>query len=75
MDGGAGPDAVVYRLIHRSRNVTSEQERRAELGRLFTAARVHDNGISPAAPQGDGTADQEAVLQVMREAARGRQPV
>lgn len=32
-------------------------------------------GITSAAPRGDSTPDQEAVLQVMREAARGRQPV
>jgi hypothetical protein len=32
-------------------------------------------GISPAAPRGDSTPEQEEVLQVMREAARGRQPV
>ena len=154
MDGGAGPDGVVYRLIYRSRNVIPEQERRAELGRLFTAARSHNKqhsitgallllddrfvqtlegdehevqallariradsrhdslevletglvagrvfgrwsmakvadvqdqpdipliaqvrGISPAAPRRDSTSDQESVLQVMREAARGRQPV
>ena len=154
MDGGTRPDGVVYRLIYRSRSVIPEQDRRAELGRLFTAARSHNKqlgitgallllgdcfvqtlegveaevqallgriradarhdslelletglvdgrvfgrwsmakvadeqdqpdlpliahvkGISPAAPRGDSTPDQEAVLQVMREAARGRQPV
>jgi hypothetical protein len=154
VNGTAGPDGVVYRLIYRSRSVIPEEERRAELGRLFTAARAHNKsrgitgallllgdcfvqtlegdesdvqallariradarhdslevletglvdgrvfgrwsmakvadeqdqpdlpliahvqGISPAAPRGDGTPDQEAVLQVMREAARGRQPV
>jgi hypothetical protein len=31
---------------------------------------AHADGISPAAPRGDGTAAQEAVLTVMREAAR-----
>jgi hypothetical protein len=141
-------------LIYRSRNVIPEPERRAELGRLFSAARYHNKeqgitgallllgdrfvqtlegdeeqvqallariradarhealevletglvdgrvfgrwsmakvadeqdqpdlpliarvkGITPAAPRGDSTPDQEAVLQVMREAARGRQPV
>ena len=36
---------------------------------------AHVTGIAAAAPRGDGTADQEAVLEVMREAARGRQPV
>ena len=154
MDDVAGPDDVVYRLIYRSRNVIPEPERRAELGRLFSAARSHNKeqritgallllddcfvqtlegdeeqvqallariradarhealevletglvdgrvfgrwsmakvaderdqpdlplialvkGITPAAPRGDSTPDQEAVLQVMREAARGRQPV
>lgn len=154
MDDVARPDGVVYRLVYRSRSVIPEQERRAELGRLFTAARSHNKkrgitgallllddcfvqtlegdegevqallariradsrhdalevletglvdsrvfgrwsmakvadeqdqpdlpliahvkGISPAAPRGDSTPDQEAVLQVMREAARGRQPV
>jgi hypothetical protein len=147
-------DGVVYRLIYRSRSVIPEQERRAELGRLFSAARSHNKkrqitgallllgdcfvqtlegdedevqallariradsrhdslevletemvagrvfgrwsmakvaaaqdepdlplianvkGISPAAPRGDSTPEQEEVLQVMREAARGRQPV
>jgi hypothetical protein len=147
-------DGVVYRLIYRSRSVIPEQERRAELGRLFSAARSHNKkrqitgallllgdcfvqtlegdedevqallariradtrhdsleiletemvdgrvfgrwsmakvaaaqdepdlplianvkGISPAAPRGDSTPDQEEVLQLMREAARGRQPV
>ena len=147
-------DGVVYRLVYRSRNVIPAQERRAELGRLFSAARSANNqrqitgallllgdcfvqtlegdeeqvqallariaadprhdslevletglvdsrvfgrwsmakvadeqdepdlplianvrGISPAAPRGDSTPAQEAVLQVMREAARGRQPV
>ena len=155
MDGTAQRvDDVVYRLIYRSRSVIPEQERRAELGRLFTAARSHNKkhqitgallllgdcfvqtlegdedevqallariradtrhdslevleteivdgrvfgrwsmakvadeqdepdlpliagvrGISPAAPRGDSTPDQEAVLEVMREAARRRQPV
>ena len=154
MDGVAGPDGVVYRLIYRSRNIIPEPERRAELGRLFSAARSHNKeqgitgallllgdrfvqtlegdedavqallariradarhealevletglvdgrvfgrwsmakvadeqdqpdlpliarvqGITPAASRGDSTPDQEAVLQVMREAARGRQPV
>ena len=154
MDGVAQPDGVVYRLIYRSRSVIPEQERRAELGRLFTAARSHNKqrgitgallllgdcfvqtlegdeqevqallariradsrhdslevletglvdgrvfgrwsmakvadvqdqpdlpliahvkGISPAAPRGDSTPAQEAVLQVMRQAARERQPV
>jgi hypothetical protein len=152
VDGGAGTD-VVYRLIYRSRNVIPEQDRRADLGRLFTAARSHNKqrgitgallllddcfvqtlqgdedevqallariradrrhdslevletvlvdgrvfgrwsmakvsgqqdqpdlpliahveGIAPAAPRGDSTPDQEAVLEVMRAAARGRQP-
>ena len=36
---------------------------------------AHVKGIAPAAPRGDSTPAQEAVLQVMREAARGRQPV
>ena len=155
MDGTAQlVDGVVYRLIYRSRSVIPAQERRAELGRLFSAARSHNKrkqitgallllgdcfvqtlegdedevqsllariradtrhdsleiletemvdgrvfgrwsmakvadeqdepdlplianmrGISPAAPRGDSTPDQEAVLQVMRQAARGRQPV
>ena len=155
MDGTAHRvDAVVYRLVYRSRSVIPEAERRAELGRLFSAARSHNKkkqitgallllgdvfvqtlegdedevqallarievdprhdslevldtglvdgrvfgrwsmakvadahdepdlpliahvrGISPAAPRGDSTPEQEAVLQVMREAARGRQPV
>ena len=35
---------------------------------------AHVNGISPAAPRGDSTPAQEKVLEVMREAARGRQP-
>ena len=34
---------------------------------------AHVRGIAPAAPRGDATADQEAVLEVMREAARGKQ--
>ena len=150
----AATDGVVYRLIYRSRNRIPEPERRAELGRLFSAARsankksqitgallllddsfvqtlegdedvvqalldrikvdprhdalevldttlvagrvfarwamarvaaeddqpdlpliAHVKGIAPAAPRGDATPEQEAVLQVMREAARGRQPV
>ena len=155
MDGTAQRvDDVVYRLVYRSRSVIPDHERRAELGRLFTAARSHNKkrqitgallllddcfvqtlegdedevqallariqadprhdslevletalvdgrvfgrwsmakvageedepdlpllanlrGISPAAPRGDSTPDQEAVLQVMRQAARGRQPV
>ena len=155
MDGTAQRvDGLVYRLIYRSRSVIPEQERRAELGRLFSAARSHNKkrqitgallllgdcfvqtlegdedevqallariradtrhdslevletemvdsrvfgrwsmakvadehdepdlplianmrGISPAAPRGDSTPDQDAVLQVMRQAARGRQPV
>ena len=155
MDGTAQQvDGVVYRLVYRSRNVIPDGERRAELGRLFSAARSHNKrqnitgallllddcfvqtlegdedqvqallarieadprhdalevletglvdrrvfarwsmakvadeqdepdipliahvrGISPAAPRGDSTSDQEAVLQVMRQAARGRQPV
>lgn len=155
MDGTAQRvDDVVYRLVYRSRNVIPEQERRAELGRLFSAARSHNKkrqitgalllledcfvqtlegdeaevqallarieadprhdslevletglvdarvfgrwsmakvadaqdepdlpliahvrGIAPAAPRGDSTPDQEAVLQVMRQAARGRQRV
>lgn len=154
MSGAADPDVVVYRLIYRSRNIIPEPERRAELGRLFSAARsynkgqqitgallllddcfvqtlegdedvvqallarisadarhdqlevletglvdgrvfgrwsmakvatdqdqpdlpliAHVRGISPAAPRGDSTPAQEAVLDVMRSAARGRQPV
>ena len=155
MDGTAQQvDGVVYRLVYRSRNVIPGAERRAELGRLFSAARSHNKrrqitgallllgdcfvqtlegdedevqallarieadprhdslevletglvdgrvfgrwsmakvadqqdepdlpliahvkGISAAAPRGDSTPDQEAVLQVMREAARARQPV
>ena len=155
MDGAADPvDGVVYRLIYRSRNLIPREQRRTELGKLFTAARSHNKkqritgallilddffvqtlegdedevqallgriradsrhdclevldttlvdgrvfgrwsmakvaddgdqpdlpliantkGISPAAPRGDSTPEQEAVLQAMREAARGRQPV
>ena len=155
MDGTRQPvDGVVYRLVYRSRSLIPQDERRAELGRLFTAARSHNKkaqitgallllddcfvqtlegdeeevqallvriqddprhdslevletalvdgrvfgrwsmakvagerdepdlplianlrGISPAAPRGDSTPDQEAVLQVMRQAVRGRQPV
>ena len=50
MDDVARPDGVVYRLIYRSRSVIPEQERRAELGRLFTAARSHNkqHGITGA---------------------------
>jgi hypothetical protein len=33
---------------------------------------AHVNGISAAASRGDATAEQEAVLAVMRDAARGR---
>jgi hypothetical protein len=33
---------------------------------------AHVNGIAAAAPRGDTTAEQEAVLAVMRDAARGR---
>lgn len=32
---------------------------------------AHEKGIAKAAPRGDATAEQEAVLKVMREAARG----
>lgn len=32
---------------------------------------AHVDGISPAAPRGDATAEQEGVLKVMRDAARG----
>ena len=43
MDGSAQRvDGVVYRLIYRSRSVIPEHERRAELGRLFSAARSHN---------------------------------
>ena len=36
---------------------------------------AHVKGIAPAAPRGGVTPEQEAVLQVMREAARGKQSV
>ena len=36
---------------------------------------AHVDGISPAAPRRDSTPEQEEVLQLMREAARGRTPV
>jgi hypothetical protein len=32
---------------------------------------AHREGISPAAPRGDSTPEQESILEVMREAARG----
>lgn len=144
-------DAVVYRLIYRSRNRIPHDDRRSELGELFSAARSHNkkhritgalllsddsfvqtlegeqdvvqallariradtrhdeleildtglvdgrlfarwsmarvaddedgsdialiahtDGIAKAAPRGAATADQEGVLAVMRDAARGR---
>jgi Sensors of blue-light using FAD len=36
---------------------------------------AHVEGIAPAAPRGGATVAQESVLEVMRSAARGRQPV
>lgn len=51
MDGSAQTDAaVVYRLIYRSRNRIPEDDRRRELGELFSAARSHNkkNGITGA---------------------------
>ena len=33
---------------------------------------AHEKGIHPAAPRGDATPEQEGVLKVMRDAARGR---
>ena len=43
-------EAVVYRLIYRSRSLIPGTERRAELGELFTQARSHNkaHGISGA---------------------------
>lgn len=77
-------DAVVYRLIYRSRNRIPQEERRRELEELFGAAVAdeqdtpdipliaHVEGIAAAAPRSAATADQERVLAVMRDAARGR---
>ena len=51
MDGSAhSDDAVVYRLIYRSRNRIPPEDRRRELGELFSAARSHNkkNGITGA---------------------------
>lgn len=51
MDGPAQTDgAVVYRLIYRSRNRIPHDDRRGELGELFSAARSHNkkNGITGA---------------------------
>ncbi len=51
MDGSAHSDAaVVYRLIYRSRNRIPQDDRRRELGELFSAARSHNkkNGITGA---------------------------
>ena len=47
---GHPEDAVVYRLIYRSRNRIPQQERRQELGELFSGARSHNkkNGITGA---------------------------
>lgn len=43
-------DAVVYRLIYRSHNLIPQEDRRRELGELFSAARSHNkkNGITGA---------------------------
>ncbi|CAN5256359.1 hypothetical protein BH24ACT10_BH24ACT10_12660 [soil metagenome] len=51
MDGPAQTDgAVVYRLIYPSRNRIPHDDRRRELGELFSAARSHNkkNGITGA---------------------------
>ena len=43
MDGSAQDhDAVVYRLVYRSRNRIPQDDQRHELGQLFSAARAHN---------------------------------
>lgn len=148
-DAATEPASGTYRLIYRSRSGIPDQDRRAELGELFSSARsnnkragvtgallltddrfvqtlegdertvqalyariktdsrhesvellesghvagrvfarwamarvggevgepdirliAHEKGISPAAPRGDETPEQEGILKVMRDAAR-----
>lgn len=42
MDGAVTTEPGVFRLIYRSRNLVPQQQRRTELGELFSAARSHN---------------------------------